>query len=156
MLRASLLLGILLGVPMPGFTQAPIHHELITEWKTNPVEYRALIKQALEAHHGALALILIKRAPDSGLIPLHVEALVALTKLHGSLYPEGSETPHTSDRIWTDAAEFHKASQRTAELAQELPAVIDRGDMTQSVNAVIRLGESCQACHARYRITTPE
>ena len=133
-----------------------VQHELITEWQRNPIEYRALIKQALEGHHGALALILTQRAPDSDLVPFHVEALIALTQLHESLYPEGSETPRTSERIWTDRAEFHKASQRTADLAAQLPAVIGRGDVTQSVNALIRLGESCQSCHARYRLSSTE
>lgn len=153
MMRASLLLGCALGVPLAGIAQSGIHHELVTEWQTNPIEYRALIKRSLEGHHGALALILTRRAPDSDLVPLHVEALVSLTKLHESLYPEGSETPRTSERVWTDRAEFLKASRRTADLAGQLPAVIARGDVTESVNALIRLGESCQDCHARYRLS---
>jgi len=156
MLRASLLLGCLLAVPLAGITQAPIHHELITEWQYNPVEYRALVKQSLEGHRGALALILTGRAPDSDLIPFHVEALVVLTRLHGSLYPEGSATPHTSERIWTDTEEFQEASQRTADLVEELKAVIERGNTAVSVNALISLSESCQGCHARYRLSAAE
>jgi cytochrome c556 len=156
MLRVSLLLGWMLAVPLPGITQAPIHHDLVTEWQRNPIEYRALIKKTLEGHLGALALILTQRAPDSDLIPFHVEALVVLTKLHESLYPEGSATQSTSETIWTDGAEFRKASQRTADLARQLQAVIGRGDAGQSVNALVHLGESCQSCHARYRISTTE
>lgn len=156
MLRASLFLGWTLAVPLPGIAQAPIHHELITEWQHNPIEYRALVKQTLEGHLGALALILTQRAPDSDLVPLHVETLVVLTKLHESLYPEGSATPRTSEHIWTDGPEFQKASRRTAELAQQLQAVVDRGNAAQSVNALARLGESCQGCHARYRLSVTE
>jgi cytochrome c556 len=156
MRRASLLLGLALAVPLPGITQARIHHELITELQRNPIEYRALIKQTLEGHLGALALILTERAPDSDLVPFHVEALVVLTKLHESLYPEGSATPRTSERIWTERAEFQKASQRTADLALQLEGVIGRGDVAQSVNALVSLGESCQSCHARYRLSAAE
>jgi cytochrome c556 len=156
MLRALLLIGSLLAVPLPGIAQAQVHHELITEWQHNPIEYRALIKQALEGHLGALALILTRRAPDSDLVPFHVEALIMLTKLHESLYPEGSATPGTSERVWSDGAAFRKASQRTAELAEQLQSVIARGDTALSVNALVSLGESCESCHARYRISSTE
>jgi len=163
-LIASLLFGWTLAAPRPGITQAqdqaqdqaPIHHDLITEWQKNPIEYRALIKKTLEGHLGALALILTQRAPDSDLIPFHVEALVVLTKRHASLYPEGSATPGTSEGIWTDKEGFQKASQRTADLAQQLQAAIGRGDAGQSVNALVRLSESCQSCHARYRLSATE
>jgi len=156
LLRASLVVGSTLAVPLAGITQARIRHELITELQRNPIEYRAMIKQTLEGHLGALGLILTQRAPDSDLIPLHVEALVVLTQRHESLYPEGSATPRTSERIWTDGAEFQKASQRTAALAQQLQAVIGRGDASQSVNALVHLGESCQGCHARYRLAAAQ
>lgn len=156
MLRASLLLGLALAAPLPGITQDQIHHELITEWQSNPVEYRALVKQTLEGHLGALALILTQRAPDSDLIPFHVEALVVSTKLHESLYPEGSATARTSERVWTDGAEFQKASQHSADLARKLQVVVGRGDVAQSVNALASLGESCQSCHARYRLSATE
>ena len=156
MLRASLLVGWMLAAPLPGITQEPIHHDLVTELERNPVEYRALVKQTLEGHLGALALILTQRAPDSDLVPFHAEALVVLTKLHASLYPEGSETPSTSESIWTDGAEFEKASQRTADLARQLQVVTGRGDVAQSVNALVRVGESCQSCHARYRLSATE
>ena len=154
--RASLLLACTLAVPLPGIAQSRIHHELITELQRSPIAYRALIKQTLEGHLGALGLILTQRAPDSELVPFHVEALVELTKLHASLYPEGSATPGTSERIWTDGAEFQQASQRTAELARQLQDVIGRGDAGQSMSALVQLGESCQACHARYRLEATE
>lgn len=153
MLRASLIVGSTLAAPLAGIPQARIHHELITELQRNPIEYRAMTKQTLEGHLGALGLILTQRAPDSDLIPFHVEALVVLTQRHESLYPEGSATPRTSDRIWKDGAEFQKASRRTADLAQQLQAVVARGDATQFINALVHLGESCQSCHARYRLS---
>jgi cytochrome c556 len=156
LLRASLLIGSTLAAPVTGITQARIHHELITELQRNPIEYRALIKRTLEGHLGALGLILTQRAPDSDLIPFHVEALVVLTRRHESLYPEGSATPATSERVWTEGAEFQKASQRTADLAQQLQTVVGRGDAAQSMNALVRLGESCQSCHARYRRSAAE
>lgn len=150
MLRASLLFACLLAVPLPGITQAPIHHDLVTELERTPVAYRALVKQALEGHLGALGLILTQRAPDVDLVPFHVDALVKLTKLHESLYPEGSATPHTSERVWTDGTEFKAASEATADLARRLQTVVDRGNTSQSVNALVRLGESCQSCHAKF------
>jgi cytochrome c556 len=156
MLRASLLIGWTLVMPLPGIAEPPIHHELITKFQHNPVEYRALVKQTLEGHLGALALILTKRAPNSDLVPFHVHALVVLTELHESLYPEGSATARTSEHIWTDTTEFQEASRRTAELALQLQSVVERGDVAQSVNALARLGDSCQGCHARYRVSAKE
>lgn len=151
--RSCLLVGLILGLPMVGVPQARIHHDLVTELQRNPIEYRALLKRALEGHLGALGLILTQRAPDSDQAPFHAEALVVLTQRHAALYPADSKTPRTSERIWTEAVEFQKASGRTADLAKQVQAVIERGDISLSVSALVQLGESCQDCHARYRLS---
>lgn len=133
-------------------SKAPaVQHELVTELVTNPIEYRALIKRAMEGHLGALGLILTRRAPDADLIPFHAKALEVLTERHATLYPEGSETAHTSERIWSDGAAFQERSQKTAELARRLNEIVARDDPIQSMSALVRLGESCESCHALYR-----
>lgn len=118
----------------------------------SPVEYRAFIKESMEGHLGAFGLILTMRAPDTDDLPLHADALAWLTRLHGSLYPEGSETPATSAAIWEHPDQFSAASKRTEELAAALKAAVDGGNRHQVLNALVRLGESCESCHAQFRL----
>jgi cytochrome c556 len=129
-----------------------VQHELVTEYVKSPVEYRALIKQTLEGHLGALALIATGRAPDAEQMPFHADALVALTAIHASLYPEGSKTPQTRDSVWTDRAAFESASNANARIAEQLRDAIARGNRVQFMNGLATLGDSCEGCHARVRV----
>ena len=128
-----------------------VQHELVTEYETNPIQYRAMIKQALESHMGALGLILTYRAPHTENLPFHADALVTLTSIHASLYPEDSQTQQTRETIWSAPEEFAAASERTAEIAAQLQSVVEQGTAIQSINRLVALGESCEACHARFR-----
>ncbi len=133
-----------------------VQHELVTEYVRNPVEYRALIKETLEGHLGALGLIAMRRAPDQDQMPFHADALVQLTATHASLYPEGSETARTRDSIWSNREEFESASSATAESAQRLRDSIELGDLNQIMGGLVGLGESCESCHARFRVPSDE
>jgi len=130
-----------------------VQHELVTEYVRNPVEYRALIKQTLEGHLGALALIATGRAPDEDQMPFHADALVALTAIHASLYPEGSQTPRARDSVWTDRNAFESASSATARVAEQLRDAVERRNQVQIMNGLAALGESCETCHARFRVS---
>ena len=136
-----------------GIAEPPaVQHELVTEYETNPIEYRALLKQALEGHLGALGLLATRRAPGPDQQPFHADALVQLTANHTSLYPAGSETARTRESIWADPVSFDSASKETAEIAVRLRDAVDRGDLHQVMNGLVALGESCEACHARFRV----
>jgi cytochrome c556 len=139
-------------VPEQNKAKSAVQHELITELQTNPVEYRRFIKQAMEGHLGAFGLILMMRAPDHDNLPLHADALVWLANLQASLYPEGSETDGTIERIWTNPDQFRAESAKAAELAGELKTAVDGGNRHLILNSMVRLGEHCEQCHARYRI----
>lgn len=148
---AALLAPITFTVEAQETERQAVQHELVTELVTNPIEYRALIKRAMEGHLGALGLILTRRAPDMDQAPFHADALVQLTARHASLYPESSASPQTRDTVWTDRQRFETASNDTAEIAEQLRATVEQGSLIQKVNGVVSLGESCESCHARFR-----
>jgi len=128
-----------------------IHHELITELQRSPIEYRDAIKNAMQGHLNAAGLILTMRAPDKDHLPLHADALVWLTKTHESLYIEGSETPATRETIWTQPEDFETALSKATQMAQQLKAAVDGGNRHLVLNATVKLGESCESCHAQFR-----
>lgn len=137
--------------PEQGSSESALQYELITELQTNPVEYRRFIKQTMEGHLGAFGLILMMRAPDRDNLPLHADALAWLASLQDSLYPEGSETDGTAESIWTNPEQFAAESAKGAELAGQLKTAVDGGNRHLILNSMVRLGEHCEQCHARYR-----
>ena len=134
-----------------GAKNGAIHYELqgIVE---DPVAYRRLVKQALEGHMGAYGLILTAKAPHPEHAEAHIDAIAALARQHEVLYPEGSESAGTKAEIWAEQEAFSAALKKTSDAARMLKEKHDEGNRHLILNALIDLGESCQGCHARFRI----
>jgi len=136
--------------------QPAVQYELLTQVETDPVSYRKFVKQAMEAHLAAFGLILTQKAPGTEHLPFHAEALVTLVSMHTTLYPEGSETAATSDHIWMQPDRFRKAADATTKRAQELRETLDKPNYYVVMNQLVRLGESCESCHAQFRTSGAE
>ncbi|VUX56370.1 exported protein of unknown function [uncultured Woeseiaceae bacterium] len=127
-----------------------IFYELQTI-EEDPVGYRRMVKQALEGHMGAYSLILIKKAPYPSHGQSHVDAIAILGLQHKDLYPEGSETVGTRPEIWSQPDAFAAALEKTSAAAAYLKEKYEEGNHHLILNALTRLGESCENCHNRFR-----
>ncbi|WP_374312959.1 cytochrome c [Dongia sp.] len=68
----------------------------------------------------------------------------------GTLFPDGSEKADgaANANIWSDRAGFEAARTNALSAATELAAVTDAAAFP---GAVKKLGDSCGACHSKYR-----
>jgi cytochrome c556 len=133
-----------------GAEKGAIHYELLGIVE-DPVAYRRLVKQALEGHMGAYGLILIAKAPHPDHAQTHIDAIAALSKQHEDLYPEGSESAGTKPEIWSQPEAFAAALKKTDDAATLLKEKHAEGNRHLILNALVRLGESCQGCHAGFQ-----
>lgn len=134
-----------------GEKKPAVQHELITEPDVRPVEYRGYVKQAMQSHLSAFGLVLTYRAPHREHLPIHAAALASLAGAHEVLYPEGSNSPRTSASIWSEPDTFGEALKKTTEAANRLQTAVDGGNQHLMLDALVRLGDSCENCHARFR-----
>jgi len=119
--------------------------------RQEPVEYRRHIKAAMQDHLAAFGQILRFRVPHEDHFELHADALVALTAVHASLYPEGSVSAGTSPLVWEQYEAFLAASGKTAEAAVRLRESLETRNRHAILRHFIDLGESCARCHEAFR-----
>lgn len=81
------------------------------------------------------------------------ESIAASLKKFPSLFPKGSGEGDTDamPAIWTDWAEFEKASANTSAAAEKLAMVAKGGDASATGDALKALGGTCGACHKPFR-----
>lgn len=117
-----------------------------------PLEYRRHVKNAMQEHLSAFALILTFRSPHEDHFALHAGALADLAEAHKSLYPAGSESDMSSPRIWQEPEAFEAALQRTGDLAAKLRDTLAMRNRHAILNVFIQLSESCESCHNSFRV----
>lgn len=69
---------------------------------------------------------------------------------HGS-GPESGEKTKAKAAIWTDAAGFKAAQDNFQQQAGRMSQAVDAGDVGQMKTAARALGETCAACHSKFR-----
>ena len=117
----------------------------------DPVAYRRAVKQALENHMAAYGLILIAKSPHPDHGQAHVDAIAALAEQNRVLYPAGSETAGTQPEIWNQPEAFMAALEKTSVAAALLKQKHEAGNRHLVLNALTRLGDTCEGCHSRFR-----
>jgi cytochrome c556 len=82
------------------------------------------------------------------------KAIVRWGKLFPTLFPAGSDTGDTkaSPKIWTENADFVKASMRLSTEADALATAAKAGDEAAVATAFKGVGDACGACHKEYRL----
>ena len=118
----------------------------------DPVTYRRALKQALEGHLAAYGLIITSRSSHQSHSTFHANAIDELGQQHMLLYPAGSETDSTRLEIWSQPEAFAEQLQKLADAASRVREMEADGNPQLRLNAVVRLGESCESCHQRFRI----
>jgi len=118
-----------------------------------PVAYRRHVKNAMQEHLAAFGLILMFRAPHEDQFGMHADALASLARAHEVLYPVGSETAGTSPLIWEQPETFAEAASKTTAAADRLRESLDSKNRHYVLNAFVRLSDSCEGCHARFRVS---
>jgi cytochrome c556 len=120
------------------------------------IKYRQAIFKSVGGHMTAMATILKTEAGDMKDIGTHADAMLALSKIAPTIFPEGSgpDAGKTGAKpnIWTDTEDFKKVLAAFQENAEKLAMAAKSGDKGQIGEALGGLGkDGCKACHDNFR-----
>ncbi|MFL5333999.1 MAG: c-type cytochrome [Geminicoccaceae bacterium] len=121
---------------------------------TGVVAVRQSTMKANADHMGAIKAILTE-APDLiGQIEFHAEAIKEAAEYTPAMFPAGSDQPASwaLPPVWSDAAGFKAAAEKSEDLAGKLADTAKGGDPKATLAAFATLGkEGCGGCHQTFR-----
>ena len=122
-----------------------------------PIAYRVSIMQGLAAHSGALRGIVNDGAGDPTHILDHATALVQLSLMAASIFPEGTggEQSRAKDEIWQNPAEFQTRLEALQGAASTLLQAAYSGDRERIQEDASALQRTCGGCHREFRKPAP-
>ena len=116
------------------------------------VRYRHSIMESVGYSFGALALIFSYRVEGrSDQLVTNAQALAKSASLIPTLFPEGSEGGDAVLLIWREPEKVAKLAQDTVDATAALAAAAESGDKAAIAKAFKTAGDSCKACHERYK-----
>lgn len=117
------------------------------------IRYRQSVMKAIGGHMGAIVAILKGQTGNAGNLAAHTQGMADLSKVTGSIFPEGSDFGETTalPAIWEKPDEFAKAVKMFQDAAAGMNTAAMSGDMAAAGAAFGGLGKSCKNCHETFR-----
>lgn len=117
------------------------------------IKYRKSVMKSVGGHMGGIVGILKKSTVNAANLQTHTDGLLALSKIAGTVFPEGSDFGETTvlPVVWEKPAEFAKAIKQFQDAAAGMAVAGKSGDMAQVGAALKPLGKSCKNCHENFR-----
>ena len=115
------------------------------------VEYRQEVMSAIGGTMGAIGKILKQEVDQpNDLAPL-AAALSELAVSAQNVFPEGSEGGEALPEIWEETEDFEQRLTAFRDAASAFREIARSGDMAQIAPAAGEVGQTCRACHRRFR-----
>ena len=122
------------------------------EGQKNPeVRYRHWIMEAMSNDFAAMAMLFKNEVSRPGDLEVLARSLAESASLIEGLFPEGSEGAAALPLIWEEPERVQAASRESAETAAALAEAAATGDRAAIARAFKAAGDSCKACHERYK-----
>lgn len=117
------------------------------------IKYRQSVMRAVGGHMGAMVTIVKGQGGSKSDLAGHAHALAELSKIAGTIFPEGSDFGETRalPDIWEKPAEFKQAVTAFQTEAAKLAQVAKGGDMSAFAAQIKNLGGACGGCHKKFR-----
>jgi cytochrome c556 len=118
------------------------------------IKYRQNVMKSLGGHAGAMTALVRGKVDMPNQLLIHAQALHAVTGTISTLFPEGSDFGETDAKpeIWTHWDEFEDKARKVDSAAAGLLKTVEQGsDASQVQMRFKELGESCKACHKKFR-----
>jgi len=140
--------SLIVGMAYAGFASAagPANAKAI-------VKYRQAVMKSQGAHMAASAAIIMGKVEYKDQLAGHVNALEAMTRDIGGLFPPGTDVGKTKalKAVWTKHDDFEKHAKKAADMAAALSKAVAAGD-TQSYGKHFKnLVDACKGCHEDFR-----
>jgi len=118
------------------------------------IKYRKASFTVMSAHFGRVGAMASGRAPyDAKAAVENADIAVAMSKLHWTAFPEGSDKGETRAKpeIWKDAAKFKDAADKMQTELVKVSAAAKLGNVDALKTAFGPAGASCKNCHDNFR-----
>ena len=119
------------------------------------VKYRKSAFTLMGAHFGRLAGMAQGKIPfDAKLAAENADVLAAVVKLPYTAFGEGTDLVASTEakpNIWKEMPAFTAAAEKMQGEVLKLQAAAKTGDLAQLKVAVGGVGQSCKACHDKFR-----
>lgn len=117
------------------------------------VKYRKAVMDGLAAHMNAFMMLSTGRVDHPGHLKANADALAALSEQIKAVFPTGSDQGDTKalPLIWQDRTQFDEIMDKLAQSTAEMRDAVAANNKAGAMKAFKAAGESCKACHDRYR-----
>ena len=118
------------------------------------IKYRMASFTVMGAHFGRVGAMASGRAPyDAKAAVENADIAVAMSKLHWTAFPEGSDKGETRAKpeIWKDAAKFKDAADKMQAELVKVSAAAKLGNVDALKTAFGPAGAACKNCHDNFR-----
>lgn len=123
---------------------------------TDIVTFREAQMGAVGKHMKLASMIYKGQVDRQGDLAAQATAIHDASLTFGELFPatSGPDKVKTEAKaeIWTDAAGFQTALKGWQDSSAAWLAAVQKGDPTEAKAAYDKLGQSCGACHDKYRV----
>ena len=114
-------------------------------------KYRHEVMETMGKNFAAMAMVFQGRVDAPEHLQVHAEALARTASLIGDLFAPGSEGGHALPLIWEEPEGVAEAADDSAATAAALVDAAASGDKAATAKALKAAGDSCKACHERYK-----
>lgn len=122
------------------------------EGQKNPeVRYRHWVMESMSNDFAAMAMLFKNEVSRPGDMEVLARSLAESASLIAGLFPEGSEGAAALPLIWEEPERVQEASRDSAATAAALAEAAAGGDRAAIARAFKAAGDSCKACHERYK-----
>ena len=117
------------------------------------IKYRQAVMKSQGGHMGAAAQILKGKVDFGSDLEYHASALTASSAGLTKLFPKDSDFGETRAKpeIWTNSAEFERASKDAEQAAKAFLAAVKSNDQAAVTRTFGDFAEACKGCHKKFR-----
>ncbi|MEZ5564720.1 MAG: cytochrome c [Gammaproteobacteria bacterium] len=117
------------------------------------IKYRQAVMDGMAAHVNAVLLLVTGKVDHPDQVKGHADALAALAENAKTVFPadSGGADTRALPLIWEDRTQFDEIMVKLTKSTGQLRDAVAANDKAASMAAFKAVGESCKACHDRYR-----
>ncbi len=119
--------------------------------KNPQVRYRHAVMEAMANDFAAMALLFRGDVDRPGDLAANARSLAESASLIEGLFPAGSEGGHALPLVWEEPERVATVSREAAAAARALAEAAGSDDRAALAKAFKAAGDSCKACHERYK-----
>ena len=118
------------------------------------VKYRKAVFQVMSNHMGRVGAVVKGQKPyDKASVEADVAIIEMMAALPWQAFPAGSDTDNSTAHpaIWKEPQKFQAAADKMQAEVSKLSAAARAGDLAAIRTAFGSTGQSCKACHDKFR-----